>query len=143
MAFCKKLRPKIQAIIKKVDAVVNKYSDSALEITSTLKTILGGPVGQIITGIIPGTWDDELRQKAVKALDIIVNNLSMAKDIAAEPDLNKKVQLFLKEIADQHPEYQEAMLFKIASLLTKYMHGELLSNSEYDLITQAKYISKK
>ncbi len=141
MAFCN--RNKIKQIISKVDKNVNKYSDAALNITAALKPWINGPLGQLITEVIPGTWGDDLRSKAMQALDVIVGNLSIAKEIAAEPNINKKVQLYLAELSKQHPEYQEAMLFKIASLLTKYMHGAQLSQSEYDLITQAKYISKK
>lgn len=143
MAFCKGMGRKIKTIVNKVDDVVNKYSNAALEITAKLKPFLSGPLGQLITDIIPGTWDDELRNKASVALNAIVGNLSIASEISKEPDLTKKLQLFMDELKKQHPEYQQAMLFKTASLLTKYMHGAQLSQSEYDIITQAKYIDKK
>lgn len=143
MAFCKGMRPKIKTIINKVDKFVDTAANNALDITARLKPLLDSPLGAVLTEIIPGTWDNELRTKASDLLGTIVSGLTVSKTIAAEPDLTKKIQLFMCEIATQHPEYQEALLFKIASLLTKYLHGDKLSDSEYDLITQAKYISKK
>lgn len=143
MAFCKKLTPKIKNILSKVDAAVNEYSNAALSITGSIKAILGSPAGELLTQIIPGTWDENLKAKAADALGKIVDGLAIAKNISAEPDLEKKLQIFVNDLGQQHPEYKEAMLFKIASLLTKYMHGEVLTQAEYDIVTQAKYMDLK
>ena len=143
MPFCKGLRPKIIAIVNKVDDVVNHYLTAAVGITGKLRSIINSPVADVITALIPGTWDDALKEQARAALSVTVNALTTVETIISEPDLNTKVQLFMAELAKQRPDLQEAMLFKIASLLLKAMHGDQLTQSEYDLITQAKVISLK
>ena len=143
MAFCKGLRPKIAKIVNKIDATVSKFCTAATDITSNLKKVINSPVVDIITAIIPGTWDDGLVKIARAALSKTVDALTTVDAITSEPDLEKKMQLFMAELAKQRPDLQEAMLFKIASLLLKAMHGDQLTQSEYDLITQAKVISFK
>ncbi len=47
------------------------------EFTNKVKAWLQNPIGDILTAVIPGTWDNELKAKAETALGTISTNLAV------------------------------------------------------------------
>ena len=138
-----KLKKKIVTITKKASDIVREYAGYALEISSNLKVMLDSPLGELVTAIIPGSWDDNLKAKGSSALGKAIDVLALTTDIANEPDLEKKLKMFTEALADKSPEFRESQLKKIMDLITKYMDGEKLKDHEYEAITMANFISVK
>lgn len=143
MAFCKNFNPKVRKLLKKIDDALNDYLGLALSISGKIKSILSSPMAYALTDIIPGDKDDAMHDKAVGALGYTIDALTALKAITEETDVKKKLDMFLAELSERQPEYKEAMLFKIASLLTKSMHGGVLTQAEYDVLVQGQYMNKK
>ena len=137
--FCTKANAEIKAALNKFDAYVDAHVDTALKITSTMKSLLASPIGDVLTALIPGTADDVLRAKLVSGLSKVVDALSIVDACKQYTDLNDKLKCFMQQLAAKDPALQDALLFKIASLLVGALDGNQLQQSLYDLYTQAKY----
>lgn len=56
-------------------ADIKKYAGIAHSITESIKDWLGGDIATLITQIIPGDWDDKLRQEAIVFLTSLAEML--------------------------------------------------------------------
>lgn len=137
MSCGSKLKRKINEVTGKVDSVVKEYAGYALSISTNIKNILDSPLGDLVTQIIPGTWDDELREKATDALVKTVDVLALTSDIANTKDLNQKLRMFVAGLADKSPEFKQSQLKKIADLVTAYLDNNKLASHMYEATTLA------
>lgn len=143
MPFCRNLNKKVKKIVSAVDNRLNMYTEIAVDIAGTIRKAIYNPAIDLATAIIPGNADDVLIFKVRDAVDRSINALTDIQEIVNEKDLNKKLQLFLNDIGNLKPDVQDSKVFKLASLILKFMDGYKMKQSEYDLITQAKVISLK
>lgn len=141
--FCKPLKSKLRKALQAFDQYVQQHVDTALKITTALKDVLKSPVGDIITAIIPGDIDAVIRIKAIGILSTAVDALGIVKNCEACTDMNKKLQCFIDGIKTVDPALQNALLIKLASLLTAGLDDNKLADSLYDLYVQAKFVASK
>lgn len=141
--YCTKMRGKLKRLLQQIDRYIDEHTETALKITTTLKGMLESPVADIITAIIPGDADELIRKHLIAALDLATNALSIANECAAQKTLNDKLQCFVTQLRKYPPEVQDALLQKLASLLTRQLDGNKRKQSLYDLYTQAKYAAAK
>lgn len=141
--FCKKASAKIKALLKGFNSAIEQHIDLALQVTTALKQVLKGPVGEILTAIIPGQVDDMIRAKLIQGLDKAIEALSIVDACKGQLTLEAKVRCFAEELARRDPQLQDAILQKLASLLTSELDGKRLKQAMYDLYTQGKYTTAK
>jgi len=141
--FCKKVKSKLKAILHEFDSYVDTHIDTALAITTGLKRVLTSPVADVITAIIPGDVDVIIKRHLVSALGKVIEALTIADRCREHKDVNERLQCFIDQLKLYDPNMQDAILQKLASLLTGQLHGGKLKQSLYDLYTQAKYSASK
>jgi hypothetical protein len=141
--FCTKMRQRIRHVMQQFDAYVDAHAETALQITTALKHALESPVADMVTLLIPGTADDALKQHLQQALVRVTDTLLVLSKCSKEHDMNKKLQCLAGELLRQTPEVRDALLHKMASLLTGELDGNRLKQRLYDLYVQAKYTSMK
>ncbi len=141
--FCSKLKTQVKALLKEFDNYIDGHIDTALQITSALKSMLSSPAANVITAIIPGELDDEIRQELVAALTKVIDALTIADTCKQYTDANDKLSCFVQQLQQRDPLLQDAVLQKLASLLAGTLDGQRLKQSLYDLYTQAKYSASK
>jgi hypothetical protein len=139
--FCTKVNAEIKSALKQFDQYVDAHIDTALQITSALKSMLASPAADIITAIIPGSADDVLRTQLLNALTKITEALSIVDSCKQYTDLNDKLKCFVQQLSQRDPKLQDAILLKLSSLLAAELDGQKLKQSLYDLYTQAKYVT--
>ncbi len=132
-----KTRRKIAQITSAIDETVKTYAGYALSISTNIKAVIDSPLGDLVTQIIPGTWDDELRAKATDALVKTVDVLALTTDIANTKDLNQKLRMFVAGLSDKSKEFKESQLKKIADLIVAYMDEKKLASHMYEATTLA------
>jgi len=137
--ICKKIKGQLKGLLAQFDNYLENNVDTALKISSELKSILSSPVADIVTAIIPGTVDDAVRNELVQALSKVVDALTIADSCRQSVNANEKLCCFVQQLKLRDPRFQDAMLQKFASLLAGSLDGERLEQSLYDLFTQAKY----
>jgi hypothetical protein len=141
--LCITIKAKLRALLKNFDSYIDTHIDTALKISQALKNILASPVADILTAIIPGDADNVIRQKLTDALSKVIEALAIADACKQYADLNDQLNCFVNQLRQRDPQLQDAILQKLASLLAGNLDGLRLSQSLYDLYTQAKYAATK
>jgi hypothetical protein len=141
--FCVKMKGQIKALLGKFDSFVDAHIDTALKVSVALKNVLSSPVADILAEIIPGGIDAKLKQQLTDGIGKAVEVLTIADSCKQLTDLNDRLNCFVQQIKLLDPQFQDAVLLKLASLLAGFLDGGRLKQSLYDLYTQAKYSISK
>jgi hypothetical protein len=141
--FCNKMKTKIRALLRHCDECLDINVQTALQVSTALKALIGSPVADIITAIIPGQADDLIRAQLQSALERAVNVLTIADNCLPHGTLNEKLQCFAAALAQCAPEVRDAVLLKLASLLSSHLDGQRFRQHIYDTYTQAKFTTEK
>jgi hypothetical protein len=143
MGFCQSFGRKIKKLLNSVDEYVHENVDRAIRITNIIKGAIDSPVLMLLTKIIPGEQDEAVRLFISNALTAALDGLILTKECGGKATLQDKLLCFVNALRELHPDVREAVLFKLASLLSKHLTGTKLSQSQIDLLVQAKYVNTK
>ena len=141
--ICTKMKSQLKSLLRDFDSYVDTHIDTALKITEALKNLLSSPVADILTAIIPGDLDNTIRQDLITALGKAITVLTIADNCKQYTDVNALLNCFIQQVQQRDPQLQEALLQKLASLLVSQLDGQRLTQTLYDLYTQAKYTASK
>lgn len=141
--ICSTLRKKLKTIIPQWDAHVEECIRIALDVTTVLHRFLQSPAADLLTAIIPGNLDDLLRQQLLVALQYAIDALGMSASCVTAPTLNDKVQCMAKYLLTLSVDKRDALLLKLASIITARLDGNRKKQNVYDLLTQACYSAEK
>ncbi|KAA2245497.1 hypothetical protein F0L74_05940 [Chitinophaga agrisoli] len=117
--------------------------DTALKITTTLKSLLDNPAAQILTAIIPGDVDEVIRVKAIQGLNIAIEVLNLESTCKNADSLEAKLECFISEVRKRNPDLQDAIFHKVASIITRSLDDEQKAQNVYDLLVQARFSTNK
>ncbi len=129
----------MKALLGEFDNYVNDHIDIALSVTTELKKALSSPVADLLVALIPGDLDSLIRERLVKGLDIAVKALTVAENCKQCTTTEDSLRCFVGQLKQLDPNLQDAVLQKLASLLSFHMDGQRMKQHMYDLYTQAKY----
>ncbi len=101
--------------------------------------MLSSPVADVVTAIIPGELDNNAKSQLLTVLNKAIDVLTIAEDCKQYNNLNDKLKCFAQEVNKRDPQLQDALLQKLASLVSGQLDGNRLQQYLYDLYTQAKY----
>lgn len=118
--------------IKGIPQEVKEKAEIALKVTRCIKAVLESPVADIITAIIPTDIDDRLKTKAIAALGKVIDRLE-----------NPTLESLIEELKRLPDTKRNALLIKIASLLTAELDGNELKENKYDSVVQLVLSSTK
>jgi len=141
--FCTNIKTKVKVVLNQFDHYVDAHVDTALQITTAIKNTLSSTAADILTAIIPGNLDNEIRTQLINVLTKVIEALTIADNCREHTDLNDKLLCFVQQIKQRDPQLQDAILQKLASLLAGELDGKRLKQALYDLYTQAKYTTAK
>ena len=141
--FCAKWAGKIKGLLKKVDKYVQENATLALRVTTAVKAFLDGPIAKLMTAVIPTDVDEMIRQQLIVALSKAIDVLSIVDACKDVVDLDQKLICFITEVKKKSPELQEALLVKMAQIITREIDGNKLPQSVYDLAVQGQYTIAK
>lgn len=134
----------VKNLFNAIPKEIREYASQSLEVTVNIRNFLNSPVADIITAIIPGTWDDSLKVMAVKYLSEAIPYLTIVDECKDATDEESMIKCWVDKLAEYQPEVRDALLFKLATLLTaKFDNNEALKQSFYALAVQAKYTHTK
>ncbi len=141
--FCNKMRKKIRRLVQHFDEYVEAHAETALQITTALKEMLESPAADVVTLLIPGEADDLLKRHMITALEKAVVTLTAMNTCGGEGDINARIRCLIAELAKAAPEVKDALLHKLASLITAALDGGRMKQRDYDLFVQAKYTASR
>jgi hypothetical protein len=128
-------------LFKKVQHVAEEVAPKAIELVNNIKGFdTANPlVGDLLTQLIPGTWDDNLKKKARLALPNILKDLGIANECAQISDINLFLKCVLDKINTLAPEIRGLYWHNIAILITNALADGQATIPEITGIIEAVY----
>lgn len=143
MSLFKDFWEKLQHLLGIIPAKVKEYASQSLAITTSIKNFLSSPVADVITALIPGAWDDKLKETVLKALEEVLPYLTIVDTCKDQPDVVSMLNCWITEVRKQPVQVQNALLHKLASLLTAKLDNQELKQNQYDYYIQLLYSGNK
>ena len=137
--FCSTIKTKVKSLLRQFDNFVDAHVDMALTVTTNPRNFLASPVADAVTALIPGNLEAGLKNDLVMALNKAIQALTILDSCKQVTDLNGKIKCFAQQVQTLSPDLQDAVLQKLASLMSGNLDGSKLKQNLYDLYTQAKY----
>lgn len=141
MKFFKRIWKLISSLWNQADDYLEQHVEAALRVTTGFKRFLESPVADVVEAIIPGDIDRLIRQKLIEATTSAVSALGIIDTCKGLNDADK-FRCIVAELQKLPKAGRDAVLFKLAALITKYLHNGKMPQSTYDLLLQGKYIEK-
>lgn len=123
--FFRGLVPELKEAVKVGVTVVDK-----------LKAITDSQAADILTAIIPGTWDDQLKDKLRAELPKILSNMRLVQECADETDPEKIVACAVRTLQQLEGDFKSAFLHNLAILIAQVAADGKLSWSDGVYILQ-------
>lgn len=102
--FFKRMFSKINEEAKQLLPVVT-------EVTNKVKALVGSPIADVVTAIIPGDIDDKIKEKLREKLPMIVAKLQLASAVVGIEDINEQLRAIL-DLLHVSPEDRKKRFFK-------------------------------
>ena len=117
----------------------------SIEIVNNIKKFIDSGIAIGITAIIPGTWDDTLRQAFSTHLGTVIDLFCKKGIIESKETLENKLTRLSKLLNNLTPTARAGIYAKLASRLAKQNAGTdaVVKHNAVDLLTQAAYVKLK
>jgi hypothetical protein len=109
----------------------------SIEVVQNIKLALDSKIAILLTGLIPGQWDDEIRKKFSEHLAQVIFILT-----GIEHGENMLPQ-FIEWLRTLKPATRAAVYLKIASKMAQLNGTDVTKNFSVDLLTQLTYSKQK
>jgi len=133
----------VLAFFGSVPGYIRKYFSHSLEITTRIRKALASGEAIVITNLIPGDWDEDLRKKMLEALDQVLPYLQVVDTCKDKPTTEEMLVCWIGELSKLPQQLQNATLSKLSSLLTAYQDGDKSKESLYDMWGAVMYNQQK
>lgn len=140
MAICSNCRSKTKQLLKKIDARLVKNVDAAIAVTTRIKNAFNSPFAITVTRLIPGQYDDVLRERITAALGVALKYLGWLKAGTELSHIN--YDEYVSTLREMPEGMRDGALMKIASVITKELDGRF-STHLYDTAVQVHYTLNK
>ena len=137
------IKNEVASWFSKIPQHLKPLLDNALVITTAIKNALSSPIADIVTAIVPGTWDDELKAVILKYLTDIIPALTIMEECKGADTLEEMLQCWISHVKELPKDVQDAVLHKLGALLVAYQDGKQLEQNMYDLYFQGIYSANK
>lgn len=130
----------IKGLFNKLEQEEKKLLPIVITVVQNIKNFVDSPVADVITALIPGDLDDQIRGKLQAFLPKILLELSMLNTCQALPDTNSQLQCILQNLKLSSDSTKDIYYHGLASLiLTDLSDGKL---SWTDAVGIAEYYYK-
>ena len=120
---------------------LENYAKPAILIVQGVRDLVKSDVIDIATKLLPGTWDDDLKEKAKAALDKALGVLQLSYDCLQKGTLTEKLFCFILNVKAISPAMRKAVYAKLASEVAKELSGE--TGHKVDSLVQMQFSAMK
>lgn len=129
----------ISKLWNKAEEGVKKLAPIAIKVVQNVKTFMDSPVADVITALIPGEADDNLKAKLREKLPNIIIKMQLVETIAGIEDTNEQLKAILEKLKLSSNDAQNVFYHGLASLILEKLSDGKLSWSEATIIAEYYY----
>ena len=141
MSIFTKIFSFLKLLFGNVDEWVKNHVAPSIAFVENIKGLLENPVIDVITALIPGNVDDNLKVFLLTNCQKALNLLAITADIANETDPVQQVLKLVEYLKTATPAMKSAIYKQLASEMAKLSNGgkEKVKGHSVDLLTQVEY----
>ncbi len=143
MTVCTRINKKVKALFKRANSAVTEHAATALSITQAIKSFLDTGVLDIVVLFTKTKADDIALARLNTALITAIDALQLVEGCKGAFSLKEKVSCLLEGLRLLSPHMRDAVLIKLANLLTAHLDGNRYKQNFYDALTQGLYSAEK
>lgn len=145
--FLTKVWAGVKNIFTKVDGSVDKLAPIAINIVQGVKTVVDGPVDDIVAAIlkkaIPGVADniiiDKVHELIIKYVPEVLSRLLMIQSIANITNPNEQLQAIVKQLRLSTDEQKNIVYHNLSTLILEKLADGKLTWGEAAVISEYVY----
>lgn len=137
--FLHNLWQSIKHLFDKVEEEVKQEVVVAITVVQQVKAIIDSPVADVVTALIPGEVDDEIKAKLREWLPKILLELNLVQSIAHIENINDQLNAILAQLKLASDDAKNAFYHSLASLILQKISDGKLSWSDAVAIAEYYY----
>jgi hypothetical protein len=141
-SFFNNLWQSIKSLFNSFPAELKEAVAIGITVTQNIKTFIDSPVADILTAIIPGNVDDNIKQALRTALPIILTNLRLADNCADLTDPREITKCAVETLQKLDGDIKSAFLHNLSVLVAQVVADGQLSWSDGVCILEWYYQHK-
>lgn len=123
----------------KAQPLVDEFMTTAIEVCTLLRTALISDEAILLTQIIPGTWDDLLRQKIVDILYKVLPELTIYNECASLGTPEEVIECIIKNLKFSSDRARDLFIHDLAALITADLSDGKFTMQEILAVLELKY----
>jgi hypothetical protein len=132
----------IKNLFDKVEAEVKKDVVVAITVVQQVKAVVDSPVADIVTALIPGNVDDQIKARLREILPKLILELSLVESVTDIEDQNERLQVILDKLKLSSDAVKNAFYHSLASIILEKLSDGKLSWSDAVAISEYYYQNK-
>jgi hypothetical protein len=132
----------IKNLFDKVEAEVKKDVVVAITVVQQVKAVVDSPVADIVTALIPGNVDDQIKVRLREILPKLILELSLVESVTDIEDQNEQLQVILDKLKLSSDAVKNAFYHSLASIILEKLSDGKLSWSDAVAISEYYYQNK-
>lgn len=123
----------------KAQPLVEEYMTKAIEVGTLIRNALKSDETILLTQIIPGTWDDVLRQKIVDILEKVLPELTIYDQCASLTDPQELIECILRNLKFSSDRARDLFIHDLVALITADLSDGKFTMQEILAVLELKY----
>jgi hypothetical protein len=137
--FLRHMWQSIKNLFDKVEAEVKKDVVVAISVVQQIKTVVDSPVADVVTAMIPGQLDDQIKTILRNLLPKLILELSLVQSVTDIEDQNAQLQAILEKLKLSSDDVKNAFYHSLASLILEKLSDGKLSWPDAVAISEYYY----
>lgn len=137
--FIRHLWQSIKTLFDKVEDEVKKDVVISISVVQRVKAVIDSPVADVVTALIPGSADDNVKEMLRIWLPKVLLELSLVESVSNIEDPNAQLQTILEKLKLSSDEVKNAFYHSLASLVLQKLSDGKLSWSDAVAIAEYYY----
>lgn len=139
--FLHHLWQSIKNLFDHVEAEVKKDVVVAISVVQQLKAVVDSPVADVVTALIPGDLDDQIKLRLRELLPKLILELSLVQSVVNIEDQNAQLQAILEKLKLSGDDTKNAFYHSLASLILQKLSDGKLSWTDTVAISEYYYVN--
>lgn len=133
----------LDSLFSKVKTLAKRFIVPSVAIVEGIDRAVNSNLAPVITALIPGTWDDQIVQKAKKHLPTVLQVLRISENCLQKTDPDEILKCAIEALKTYTKEGRGAAYHNIAALLSVYLSdGKLTWRESLHLAEEIYQIRK-
>lgn len=124
---------------RSLDDQAKKLLPAVIAIVEEVKKVVDSGVANMVTDIIPGTIDDTIKEKARKALPVLIMKLRVAESIVGIEDPTEQIKAILASLKFSSDEDRNAFYHSLSALMLELLSDGKFSWSDAVILAEMYY----